>query len=375
MKVLILSPLPPPVGGIASWTVNVLQHYKNQDLIIIEHLNTAIKYRKITDTGFFSRLYSGCRGGVSLIFSLVNKLLTTKPDIIHFTSSGSLGLFRELVIVLISKLFSVSVVVHYRFGRISEIEKLNNWEWKLLKVVTSLCNATLVLDEESSVVLKANGFNFVYKIPNPISSEVESYLALNPLLKTNLPATKKKVIFVGHVVASKGVEELVAACSALSNIDELIFIGPVEEVMQGSLSRNSLQSDFILTFTGALNKENVLRGMSEATVLALPSYTEGFPNVIIEAMAMKCPVVATNVGAIPEMLDIGTENPSGIVVEPKDIEALSGAISSIITDQSLANDLKHNAFIKVNEKYTLKSVCSEYERVWHAILKSSNREE
>lgn len=373
MKVLMLSPLPPPVGGIASWTVNVLQHYKNQDSITIEHQNTAIKYRKITDVGFFSRLYSGCRDGIGLILNLFNNLFIIKPDIVHLTSSGSLGLLRDFVIVLISKSFSVPLVVHYRFGRIPELKKLNNWEWKILKVVTSLCDATLVLDEKSKVVLKASGFNSIYKIPNPISAEVESYLTLNPFIEVKPLSSKNKVIFVGHVVLNKGVNELVTACSKLSNIDELTFIGPCELDMQKRLSDVALKLNLNLKFTGALNKEDVLREMSESTLLALPSYTEGFPNVIIEAMAMKCTVIATNVGAIPEMLDIETDSPAGLVVEPKDIEALSEAINLIIAEKALAHKLKNNAFIKVNEKYTLKSVCSEYEVVWLTILNSSNR--
>ena len=65
--------------------------------------------------------------------------------------------------------------------------------------------------------------------------------------------------------------------------------------------------------------------LSASDVFVLPSYTEGFPNVIIEAMAMGKPIIATSVGAIPEMLDEGC----GVVVPPKDADSLQKALQKV----------------------------------------------
>lgn len=367
MKVLLLSPLPPPVGGVASWTVNILMHYSNNadDLTELVHQNTAMRHRGITKKGTFNRFYTGVIDSLRIVSGLLISFFKYKPDVIHVTSSASLAVFKDIIIAVLAKLFRVPMVVHYHFGRIPEIIENNNWEWKILKIVTSLCSAIIVLDEKSYTSLKENGVNTVFIISNPISAEIEQFVLTDTDCANTIIDLKINIIFVGHVVISKGVFELVKACAQLNNIDEITLIGPYEEDTKISLLEIAKNSNFLLNFTGVLDKESVFKKMSEASFLVLPSYTEGFPNVLLEAMAMKCPIIATDVGAISDMLDVNTPNPAGLVVEPKNVQALIEAMSKIMSDPSLSEILKENAFIKVNEKYTLKNVCAQYEVVWN----------
>nr|WP_257220478.1 MULTISPECIES: glycosyltransferase family 4 protein [unclassified Acinetobacter] len=174
----------------------------------------------------------------------------------------------------------------------------------------------------------------------------------------------RRVIFVGHVTRNKGIFELVQSFSLLSNVDELILIGPFElEIKNQIIELAGIKSDKI-TFTGALEKVEVLNAMKRATVLVLPSYTEGFPNVIIEAMAMQCPIVATRVGAVASMLNDEYSNPAGLVVEPKNVDALTEALDFIISDPNQAKIFADNAYLKVKSEYTLETVCHQYEKIW-----------
>lgn len=365
MKILLISPLPPPVGGIASWTINILEHYKKIEDITLIHQNTAIKSRTITDANFSSRLYAGIKDSFKAIASFHSMLKKRQPDVIHMTSSGSLGLWRDLLICVLAKFHKIPIVMHFRFGRIPEICKLNNWEWKLLKRVISFCSAVIVLDNETYNTLKAVGFENTYNIPNPISSNVESLLNTTAIDNSDKSRSKGKIIFVGHIVKNKGVLELAEACSQLSNIDELLFIGPYEYDIKANILSLMANSSTEVVFAGVLDKVDLLVQMRNATMLALPSYSEGFPNVIIEAMAMKCPVVATNVGAIASMLEANSDKPCGVVIEPRDIQSLVAAINTMITDSTKRELFSENAFLKVKEQYTLEKVCSQYEQVWN----------
>ena len=364
MKVFLLSPLPLPVGGIASWTINILEHYNKIEDITLIHHNTAIKSRAITDANFSSRLYAGIKDSFKAITSFYKMIKKRQPDVIHMTSSGSMGLWRDLLICVLAKFHKTPIVIHFHFGRIPEISKLNNWEWKLLKRVMCFCSAAIVLDNETYNTLKAAGFKNTYNIPNPISSNVASLLNTT-VIDNNKRRPKGKIIFVGHIVKNKGVWELAEACAQLNNTDELLFIGPYEDDIKSHILSLMVNSNTKVVFTGVLDKVDVLAHMRNATMLALPSYSEGFPNVIIEAMAMKCPVVATNVGAIASMLEANSDKPCGIVVEPKDIQSLTAAINTMIADTTKRELFSENAFLKAKEQYTLEQVCSQYEQVWN----------
>ncbi|MDO5542829.1 MAG: glycosyltransferase family 4 protein [Acinetobacter sp.] len=374
MKILLLSPLPPPVGGIASWTLNILEYYSNKKKqasnIEIIHQNTALKYRVITEINLFSRIFSGVKDGLRNFLFFLYYLVKYKPDVVHLTSSGSFGLFKDVLFGIVARLFGIPFVIHFRFGRIPELCLKKNWEWKLLKKVINLSSSAIVLDIESHSTLSNNHFNNIYIVPNPMPLIVEEKMG-KLIDKNKLNKNFFNIIFVGHVIKNKGIFELVKALCHLNNIDELVIVGPFEAEIREELINLSGSKSKKLRFTGTLEKHQVLAEMEKAKMLVLPSYTEGFPNVIIEAMAMRCPIIATNVGAIPDMLNNGSNQPAGLVIEPKSVEALIYAINFMISNPDQAEVFTCNAFLKVKNEYTLEKICDQYENIWK---NSVNRE-
>lgn len=368
MRVLLISPLPPPVGGIASWTVNILDYYKENPEYDLIHLNTALRHRDITRLDSYSRITAGLKGSKNIILNLLHQIKKYNPDVIHMTSSGSFGLTRDLLILILSKIHNIPVITHFRFGRIPEIKHLNNWEWKLLHKVALLSSSILVLDSKSKQSLLQSGFSKVYTVPNPISKDIEVSIADNSHIIDQVSSIYNEVIFVGHVTKDKGVFELVHACCSVDAVNKLTLIGPYEENIRAQLTNIATLKNLNIEFSGVLDKQSVLSKMRDSALLVLPSYTEGFPNVILESMAMKCPIIATNVGAIPDILDVCTNNPAGEVIKPRDVDALSSAIDRVLSNQSLSTKYSKNAIKKVLEYYTLKNVCSVYENIWKSTI-------
>jgi glycosyltransferase involved in cell wall biosynthesis len=223
------------------------------------------------------------------------------------------------------------------------------------------------MDEKSFAMLKEKGFNNIVNIPNPIPTELEE--KARELKKVEFKNKKNSVIFIGHVIAFKGVFELVEACSFLKDVN-LLLIGPVEDEIKNKLiclAKNRNNGEW-LSFTGNLNKEGVLNYLVDATVLVLPSYTEGFPYVVLEAMSMGCSVIGTNVGAIPEMLSITSDKPCGMCVEIKNVVQLSEAINKLISDMDLSKKMGNNGLDRVLEKYTIREVIKLYENIWFKVL-------
>ena len=119
-----------------------------------------------------------------------------------------------------------------------------------------------------------------------------------------------------------------------------------------------------LEIAGEQSFENTIKEMISAAVFVLPTYTEGFPNVIIESMACGCPIVTTCVGAIPEMLDIENGNNYGICVEPKNVKALKESIQKMLNNREYALECGKNAQRRVNELYSMSKVWSQLEAIW-----------
>lgn len=352
-KVLLVSPLPPPVGGIASWTVNILDYFKNysnSDYALI-HLNSSMKFRSITSISLVSRIFYGVLNFI-FFFGKFFRAMLKKPDVCHITSSASFGLFKELILVSICKAMGSRAIIHYRFGRIPELEQSQNWEWKLLSLINRMVYHVIVLDENSLKTLYQYGCN-VSLIGNPISPELMKFKI------ENFKAEEDSILFVGHVTRKKGVFELFSALKDLNPGCKLHILGPFESNIKTELEEIYNPKDRVF-FHGALNKDQVYKMMLKSRMLVLPSHTEGFPNVVIEGMALGCSIIASSVGAIPEML----AGDRGIIVPPCNVSELSKAISKLLNNDGERLGLSNNAERFALENYSMESIVKKLEKIW-----------
>ena len=159
--------------------------------------------------------------------------------------------------------------------------------------------------------------------------------------------------------------ELVEGCGRIPNI-ELRIVGKyfpeIKEEMQ-ILAKKASDDISWLNFVGEVSHEDVIREFFQADMFVFPSYSEGFPNVILEAMACGCPIVSSNVGAIPEMLDIGGEQ-CGICFKPKSSNEVYNAVISLIDNKELKQQLAVRAKSRVNNMYVISKVWEQLINIW-----------
>lgn len=135
------------------------------------------------------------------------------------------------------------------------------------------------------------------------------------------------VLFVGNLVPVKGLDTLLAACAKLRDAGEtfrctLVGQGPLRESLEAEIAARGLGDQVKLI--GPRPLEELPHWYRAANVLALPSYSEGIPNVILEARACDIPVVASRVGGIPEIL------PAENTVNSGDPTALAEALRAVL---------------------------------------------
>lgn len=153
------------------------------------------------------------------------------------------------------------------------------------------------------------------------------------------------IVFVGRMIDSKGVIELLDAFVGLVRDRPRLRLALVGNgVMQDRLPRmiSERQLDDHVLLAGPQPPEGVARWIAASDLLTLPSWTEGYPNVVVEALACGRPVVATDVGGTREILN----DANGILIEPRDVPVLQRALAQALDrdwdEQALARSVQRS---------------------------------
>lgn len=166
--------------------------------------------------------------------------------------------------------------------------------------------------------------------------------------------------YVGRLSEEKGVRYLIEAGILLLMTGELcrfliIGEGPKKNEIEKIVKDQELQDKFL--FIGF--KSNVEDFIPAFDIFVLPSLTEGTPMALLEAMSFGIPVVATNVGGVPKIIETGV---NGIIVNPADSKALSNQIKILIHDTSLRKKVSKEAYSMVQKKYNVNDWCRKIEK-------------
>ena len=334
MKILIISPLPPPPGGIASWTERYLES-RQAKANNVRIVNTAVigsrvnqfNQRKIKDELVRTK---------NILKTLKKELKQSTPEIVHLnTACSSLGLVRDYWCGKIVKNFGVMLLIHCRCdvrymvkGKIAE-----RYYSKLVKL------------SDGIITLNSSSQQYTLKKWGKTSTIIPNFLPDDVFKNINLCnkgyADIKKCLYVGHITRAKGCDVIIEVAKLMPHI-KFTMVGLVSEEI------NKLGKPSNVAFIGEISKEEVLEHMVQADLFIFPTLSEGFPNVILEAMACGLPIVATPVGAIPDMI----EDKGGIIIDIGDVNGFIDAINMLNKDKSLSSQMSQWNFQKVNKFYT-----------------------
>ncbi|MCL5125555.1 MAG: glycosyltransferase [Deltaproteobacteria bacterium] len=169
------------------------------------------------------------------------------------------------------------------------------------------------------------------------------------------------VVYIGRLVKEKDPLTLIEAFSLLRELvpdTRLIMIGQgyLRAKVQRKIATSGVK-DHIQLISGANDVRPFLR---QGWLLVLPSISEGFPQVIIEAMACGLPVVATAVGGAPEIIEHGV---NGLLVQPRSPELLAQSMASLLSDLEMRNSMGRMAREIVTQRFSLQNVVKMTEQI------------
>ena len=357
-QILLLAPIDGN-GGIQSWTKNYINGYKN-DLFCIKHIGVSKRRSKIKEATYFRRAFDGLLDMYYAYKDVKNSIKNDHIDILHTTTSGSLGTLRDYFIGRLCRKNCIKTIMHCHYGCISDdYRKKNPLGW-LLRHTVQLYDQIWVLDSKSEMFLKANiGNNVqVHIAPNFIDSPQKCLIT---------PKEYKNVAFVGNLIPSKGLFETVEAVASMNNETTLFIAGlgaddviiKIKDIAGDKLGKS-------IHLLGCLPNQKAVELINSVDIISLPSFYiwEAFPISILEAMSRGKMVISTNRAAIPDMLTATDGTKCGILVEEQSSEAVKEAILWCQIHSAEADKICQKAYVKACDCYSTDIVFERYTELY-----------
>jgi len=293
-------------------------------------------------------------------------LMKLKPKIVHVNAPGPYDGQMGLVAPLAKTAGASAVVVTEHLPMVGQLWKraqVKRFGYRWVDRVITVCEANRpyligaqrVPERKVSVV--RNG------IPLDWADSVDRVSIKGQL---RIPDGKVVVAFVGTVIPRKGLRTLVRALCNLPGLPWHLVVagdGPDLELCREILRAANVEDR--CTFLGEVAPNDVAGVMQACDLLALPSTMEGLPYVIIEAMASRLPVVASDVNGIPEMIDDGD---TGFLVPPADAAAMAVSLAKLIEDKPLRSQMGERARARFEKDFTLSEQLRTTESIYEQLV-------
>lgn len=278
---------------------------------------------------------------------------------VHVNMAERLSLARKSAIVVASRALGVPVVLHLHAAQLHHfyralprpLQRLTRWVFSL---------------PQSVVVLGAAARRFVVEELHVDPRRVE--VVINGVPEPALPraarpaGAPRRVLFLGNLSERKGVSDLLAAL-ARPGFDggrqEVVLAGGGDVAGYQAKARALGLGDWV-KFAGWCDQQQVARLMAEADVLVLPSYDEGLPLVILEALAHGVAVVCTPVGEIPTVLQDGV---TACFVEPGDIAGIAATLQRLLREPGRLESLGRNGRALYERQFSLSRFFNNVARI------------
>lgn len=347
MKVVLLAPTPPPNGGIASWTVRMMNaELKNGWEVVVVDEKIPCK-RQLYDKVTVKNLWVEVRRYFRIWSDLFRALRDPDVRVVHSCiPAGTRSMIRELVCAVITKLKKRRFITHFRCTVPNMKE---GFVWNLvLKLLGNISDAIIVLNKKSAEFLSTVTGSRIELIPNFADCHDDSIDIKNDI------AT---VLYVGGVIESKGCLDMFRIAEKFPDI-KFRMVGAIGV----EISKDSVPSNVELT--GEQPHADLTKEYINSDVFMFMTYFrgEGFSNSLVEAMSYGVPCIVSDWAANKDMI----EDKGGVVVGVRDVDGAVKALESI-SDSEIRRAMSEWNKEKVRDFYSEEIVTEKYVDLYEAL--------
>lgn len=335
MHVCMIVPNEAVKGGIAS----VVNGYRGSDLERHYRITYVESYQ---DGSKWDKLKKALAG----YWAFCRLLRKDRPDLVHIHSSFGPSFYRKIPFIYLSRLSKIPVVNHIHGAEFDSFyEKASASKKRRVRRVYRKCTWFIVLSEE-----------WKEKIAQIVSADridvIENYCVL-PEKIYHEERRQNQILFLGALEERKGCYDIPVIFESVKRKcpnARLVMAGDGQmKQVREAFDEKNLLSD--VTFTGWVRGQEKDKLLQQSAVFLFPSYNEGMPVAVLEAMGYGLGIVTTTVGGIPQLIAHGR---SGFLEAPGDLTAMAEDVSELIQDDGLCRDMGEAARETVEQKYSLK---------------------
>jgi len=293
--------------------------------------------------------------------TITGEIIGQRVGLVHVHSASRGSFWRKSIICAMARMFRIPYVFHIHSGEFPEFYArecgtvAQRWVRSILRHASRVLVLTSTWQRQIKAIEAAANISIVPNaIPRPSRFSAQRNIGT-------------RVVFLGRLREKKGVFDLLKAVPEILRIipaARFVLAGDGElDLVRSEAAKLGIEQAIELPgWVDGEDKDALLRG---ADVLVLPSYFEGFPVCILEAMAARVPIVATRVGGIPDVLDQGA---CGLLVEPGDVSGLTHALIRALQDDALRVQLVDSAFRRFEGEYSLEHMAERMSEVYADVL-------
>lgn len=240
------------------------------------------------------------------------------------------------------------------------------WQWRVKRWILGRCDLAIANTHAGAretaartgfppgrIVVVANGV----ALPAPMILDERTH----GRAELDIPAQRPMALFVGRLVAEKNLPLLLAAMTDMTPAQRPLLLlagsGPLENEVRRQIAELGLEGDVRLLG----ERRDTTRLMQLADLLVLPSLEEGLSNVLLEAMAVGCAVLASDAGGNPEVIEAGK---TGLLFPSDNRQSLRAALAMLCGDVALRRSLGETAQQEVSARYAIPAMVAATEAAW-----------
>lgn len=278
---------------------------------------------------------------------------------LHMASRGSYT--RKAQIIRLGKYLGARIIIHLHGAEFKTFYEgeCSSSKQKHIRDTFNMADKVIVLSSQ-----------WLCWINTIIDDTSKATLIHNTVPKVNVKAIHSdttNILFLGRLSRRKGTGDLIRAFAQIANQfpESCLLLGGDGDINTYKSMTDELCITEQVLFLGWVSGQEKFDWMAKSSIYVLPSYNEGFPMGILEAMSAKIPVISSNAGGIPDAI---TNNKEGLLIQAGDIEALAAALKNMLISHDLRRKISQQAYAKYCNNFSPIVILPKLEKIYEELL-------